>query len=172
MEDDKKVNEAARELSKLGAAKGGKARANVLTANQRSEIARQAVTERWRKAGKHKESSLGDDKQEIFPKDDSNQDAEIPYAAFPGELIVGNIKLTCYVLSNGTRVLTQTGVLNALGMSHGGSGGTGGDRLAKFLGGKLLKPFVSDELLSRTEKPLFLESLVLEHLHMDMRQQA
>jgi hypothetical protein len=33
------TSEAARALSKLGAAKGGRARANVLTASERSEIA-------------------------------------------------------------------------------------------------------------------------------------
>jgi squalene-hopene/tetraprenyl-beta-curcumene cyclase len=43
-------SDAARELSKLGAAKGGKARANSLTPEQRSEIARRAVAARWAKA--------------------------------------------------------------------------------------------------------------------------
>jgi hypothetical protein len=37
-------------LSKLGAAKGGKARAAALSAAKRSAIARKAVLARWRKA--------------------------------------------------------------------------------------------------------------------------
>jgi squalene-hopene/tetraprenyl-beta-curcumene cyclase len=43
-------SDSARELSKLGAAKGGQARANALSPEQRSAIARQAVTARWAKA--------------------------------------------------------------------------------------------------------------------------
>ena len=44
-----------RMLSAHGASKGGKARAGILTREERSEIARQAVNERWRKAGKVKD---------------------------------------------------------------------------------------------------------------------
>ncbi len=47
-------SDAARELSKLGAAKGGQARANALSPEQRSAIARQAVAARWAKAEKLK----------------------------------------------------------------------------------------------------------------------
>lgn len=36
-------------LSKLGASKGGKARAKKLTAKKRAEIAKKAATTRWRK---------------------------------------------------------------------------------------------------------------------------
>jgi len=40
-------NAAAQELSKLGASKGGKARASKLSAKERSEIARKAARARW-----------------------------------------------------------------------------------------------------------------------------
>jgi len=43
-------NPAAVELGRLGGIKGGKARAEKLTAERRSEIARKAALERWRKA--------------------------------------------------------------------------------------------------------------------------
>lgn len=39
-------------------------------------------------------------------------------------------------------------------MSHGGSGGKGGDRLAKFLTGKRIKPLISAEILERTVNPI------------------
>jgi hypothetical protein len=39
-------------LSKLGAAKGGKARAQALTAAERSEIAKKAALARWGTKGK------------------------------------------------------------------------------------------------------------------------
>jgi hypothetical protein len=42
-------NPAAVALSKLGASKGGKARAAKLTAKQRAEIARKAAAKRWGK---------------------------------------------------------------------------------------------------------------------------
>jgi hypothetical protein len=42
-------NPAAVALGRLGGLKGGKARANSLTPEQRSEIAKKAATERWKK---------------------------------------------------------------------------------------------------------------------------
>lgn len=42
-------NQAAAELGRLGGLKGGKARAAKLTAEQRSEIARNAAAARWGK---------------------------------------------------------------------------------------------------------------------------
>jgi len=44
-------NAAAVELGRLGGLKGGKARAASLSAEQRSEIARNAVNKRWKKSG-------------------------------------------------------------------------------------------------------------------------
>ena len=51
---EKKKNPAAVALAKLGASKGGKARAKKLTAKQRSRIAKLAVETRWRKYRKVK----------------------------------------------------------------------------------------------------------------------
>ena len=42
-------NAAAVALGRLGGLKGGKARAQKLTAEQRSEIAKKAATKRWKK---------------------------------------------------------------------------------------------------------------------------
>jgi hypothetical protein len=54
----KKKNPAAVALAKLGAKKGGQARALNLSPERRSEIARQAVLSRWKKAkGVHNEHS-------------------------------------------------------------------------------------------------------------------
>jgi CHASE2 domain-containing sensor protein len=46
---EREKNQAAVALSKLGASKGGVARAASLTAKQRSKIARRAAKARWRK---------------------------------------------------------------------------------------------------------------------------
>ncbi len=42
-------NKAAQELGRLGGLKGGKARADKLTPEQRSEIAKKAAKARWKK---------------------------------------------------------------------------------------------------------------------------
>ncbi len=47
---NKKKNPAAVALGKLGGSKGGKIRAQKLSAKRRSEIARKAALTRWRKA--------------------------------------------------------------------------------------------------------------------------
>lgn len=49
MSDENELSEAAKLLSKRGASKGGKARAEVLTSEERREIARKAAQTRWAK---------------------------------------------------------------------------------------------------------------------------
>jgi len=48
----KKKNPIAVAFGKLGASKGGKARAKKLSAKRRSEIARKAVLARWNRKGR------------------------------------------------------------------------------------------------------------------------
>ena len=89
----KLTSEAAKELSQLGASKGGKARAESLTSKRRSEIARTAVEARWRKEGKL---------------------TEVPQATHgspDSPLRIGNLMIPAYVLSDGRRVLAQVGML-------------------------------------------------------------
>lgn len=137
MEEDKKVNEAARELSKLGAAKGGIARAKKLSPEERSEIARQAVEARWERAGKSKE--------------------RLPRATHAGEIYIGDKILPCAVLEDGTRVLTQEGFLKAIGRSGKPAAGRGSsvEKIAPFLDLDNLKPFIDNELVSSTMPVLF-----------------
>jgi hypothetical protein len=69
-------------------------------------------------------------------------------------LTIGDLEISCYVLEDGRRVLAQSGMIESLGMSHGGSGGSGGDRLAKFTAGKRISPYISAELSERTKNPI------------------
>ncbi len=69
-------------------------------------------------------------------------------------LRLGDLELPCWVLEDGRRVLHQRGLVAALGMERGGSGGLRGDRLAKFTAGKALAPYVSQELLAVTGNPI------------------
>jgi hypothetical protein len=69
-------------------------------------------------------------------------------------LRIGDLEIPCYVLEDNRRVLVQRGIVSALGMARGGSGGSGGDRLAKFTAGKALNPYVSADLLAVTANPI------------------
>jgi len=114
-----------------GRARGGIARMEGTTAKERRALARKAATARW--SGDIKQATHGD---EDHP------------------LTIGDIKIPCYVLEDGRRVLQQTGLIQSLNMSHGGSYSTGGDRLAKFAAQGRLSSYVSNELVERTANPI------------------
>jgi hypothetical protein len=119
--------EGAKALSVLGAAKGGLARAKSLTPEQRSAIARAAVEQRWANQG-------------ISP---------VPRATHEGVLHIGDVVIPCAVLENGQRVLTQSGLMIALGRARQAKGREYYDadvNMPAFLTAKNLKPFISKEL--------------------------
>lgn len=67
---------------------------------------------------------------------------------------VGNgITIGAYVLDNGLRVLSQSEMLKALGISYG-TGKKGTDRLASFAAGNRIKEFISNEIVALIEKPI------------------
>src|SRR5438067_11859019 len=107
-DDFKLTSEAAKELSKLGASKGGRARASKLSAGRRSEIARAAIQARWERAGK----------------------TPLPRATHKGNFKEDfGIDVDCYVLNDETRtaVISQRGMGEALGLGKSGS------RLPRFV---------------------------------------
>ena len=118
-----------------GKAKGGLARAEALSPDQRIEIARKAALARW--------------------------DNDLPKAEFGAPdrpLRIGNWEVPCYVLADKRRVLVQRGVMDALDMSQGTAGRGGGDRLAKFVATKALNPFVSNELAQVIKIPIIFQT--------------
>lgn len=119
-------------MNETGRFKGGDARAKKLSPEERSDIAKKAANARWKE----------DVPQAICGSPDH------PLRIGDGE---GAIEIPCYVLENGKRVLHQRAMVDALDMSRGSSGGSGGDRLAKFVTGNAIKPFMEDKLLSVTE---------------------
>jgi hypothetical protein len=135
MSQQGELYEAAKALSSLGAAKGGRARAKSLSSEQRTQIARNAVEARWRKAGKLTEVPLATHGSPDRP------------------LRIGAVEIPCFVLADGRRVLVQRHMIGALGMSLGGSS-QGRDRLAKFVGQERLKDFVPKHLRSGTLMPI------------------
>ncbi|MBI5838354.1 MAG: hypothetical protein HZB25_14035 [Candidatus Eisenbacteria bacterium] len=102
------VREHARELAKLGARKGGHARAAVLTAPERREIARKAVLVRWRKQKGESYQPPQDPGPARAPASDdghpSSRVGGIPRSLFQGKLLVGHLQIECHVLSDGTRI--------------------------------------------------------------------
>jgi P63C domain len=111
----KKINQDAKRLSLKGASKGGKARASVLTKEQRSEIARQAVRARWAKVkGQSYLEGQVESALEQAPSATLQKPASVPVSLFRGTLLVGDVSFACHVLDNGKRVIAQREVVRLL----------------------------------------------------------
>lgn len=112
-------------------AKGGKARAEILSKDQRSESARNAALARWG-AGVRKATHGSDDHP----------------------LKIGDIEIPCYVLEDGTRVLSQRGLQTGLGMSIGGSSRPGEQRMVGFVKGMAQRGLDIKDLATRMSEPI------------------
>lgn len=113
-------------------AKGGMARAAALSSEKRREIAKKAAEERW--------------------------GSNLPISEHEGEFPLGDRPISCAVLEDGTRIITQATFLKALGRSRSPKAGTGvlstADYLPFFLQSGGLRPFITDELKKSTT-PIF-----------------
>ena len=116
-----------------GRAKGGVARAQSMSPEERAEQSRLAAKARW--------------------------DNSVPTATHIGELRIGDLVLPCAVLEDGTRLISQGGISTAFGPVTGGwqlrlkrreeqDGG-----LPPFLVAASLKPFISNELRTLVTEP-------------------
>lgn len=131
-----KTSNAAKELSKLGASKGGEARAKNLTAERRKEIARKAVQARWAKA-KGYELPEGDEAEEKAISDVES----LPVAKHKGFLNIMDVELPCYVLDNGQRVIGRVAATEMLsGFKYQGD-------LEGYLRSQNLKPFIDKDMV-------------------------
>lgn len=114
-----------------GKAKGGKARAEKLSPEQRSEIAKKAGAARWKEPP-----------------------SEIIKATHIGQLRLGNIEVQCAVLEDGTRVLTASSIFTAFGRTRKGMNSRlqiDGTNIPPFLASKNLEPFINQDVTSRTK---------------------
>ena len=109
-----------KQLSILGASKGGRARASVLTADERREIARAAARARW---GKHPDDTIdpvppplateGPQARTVgFQR--NREDSNLPFSMFQGIIKFGEIAAECHVLSDLRRVFTQREVVRVI----------------------------------------------------------
>lgn len=116
--------------------KGGQARARALSAEVRKEIARKAAEARW--------------------------SAHLPQAAFEGEFQLAAAPVTCAVLEDDRRIVTQASFMRALGRARSPKAGTGvlttADSVPFFLQAEILQPFVDDELIE-ISRPVFYRSI-------------
>lgn len=107
-----------------GRARGGVARAEALSAEERAEIARKGAMARWGK--------------------------DLPHATHEGTITaMGEAGVPCAVLNTGQRVLTQSGFMRALGRARQAKGRQyykGDVNLPAFLTAQNLKPFISNVL--------------------------
>jgi len=141
--EGRQPNDAAKTLSSLGAAKGGRARASVLSGDERKAIARRAVQTRWAKA---KGTPLPEEDQhsnspEAYPVITLQAQRKSPVALFPGKVSIGAAKFLCYVLDNDKRVISQREVVRAL------TGHSKGD-ITPYLEAQNLKPFISRKAIA------------------------
>ena len=118
------VSKAAKTLSALGASKGGLARAEKMPPEQRREIAQKAAETRW----------------------------GLPQAKYEGNLDIGDMQFHCSVLSDGTRIITQTDFMSGMGMYYSGwvaknkAKDQSSADIPHFLAFKSLEPFISKHL--------------------------
>lgn len=111
--------------------KGGAARSRALSAQERSRIAKEAAQKRW-----------------------GNQPLVAIHGSSDHPIRIADIEVPCFILADERRVISTNGILDALGLARGGAMIKGMNRLELFAAQERLKPFVSDDLLSRISTPI------------------
>lgn len=125
------------------AAQGGKARASVLTPDERKAIARTAALARWAdrpQADKQASDSPGSPQKQR--KTDQIVEPRLPIALFPGKLRMGSAEFSVYVLDNGKRVMAQREVVRVL------TGRRESGKIASYLQSQALRPYIDPDAIS------------------------
>ena len=110
---------------------GGVARREKLSPEQRSQIAKDAAERRW-----------------------SEPARKATFGAPDKPIRIADIEVPCYVLDDGNRVIATKGMLDTLNIARGGAMKGGMSRLELFVSGKLISPFISNDLLERVRNPI------------------
>lgn len=117
-----------------GRARGGAARAQALSAEERSLIAKQAAGARW-----------------------NDQLPQAVCGSPDRPLRIGEVEIECYVLEDGTRVLTQASFLRSLGrhpkanVRREGSGA----QVPAIIQGRSISPYVTSEMIEKSRPRSF-----------------
>lgn len=118
-------------------AKGGKARAKVLSPETRKAIAAAGAQARWAKA---------DPSRVDLPK--------AMCGSLERPLRIGDVEIPAYVLEDERRVLTVSGMSDGLSMARGGSEVKGLNRFELFISRDRIKSFIPDDLAQRIHSPI------------------
>lgn len=117
--------------------KGGRARAERLSPEQRSLIAKNAAAARWSSGGAIPRAEFG---------------------SIDAPLMIGEFEFDCYVLNNSMRVISQRGMFKGLGASRGGRDdlkpADDGAELPRFAAQNWLNPHLSNELQAALRSPI------------------
>jgi hypothetical protein len=109
-----------------GKAKGGKARAEKLSPEQKSEIAKMGAVARWQQRAH----------------------GNLPKATHKGVLKIGDVEIPCFVLDDGRRVISGRGMTAAIGMKGRGQG------IARIAGHRMLEGLENSGLPVAIENPI------------------
>ncbi len=112
---------------------GGEARAERLSATERSEIAKAAAAARW---------SLPEER------------GDIPEARSQGVLTIGDVTIDCYVLKDRRRLIHKRAMARALGLKS-----DGGNAFMKTLSGKTLGAKIPADVRKKIEKHIVFKQL-------------
>ncbi|ELY4845942.1 hypothetical protein SM112_002076, partial [Cronobacter sakazakii] len=128
-------------VNKSPQAKGGKARAEKLSAKERKDVATNAANQRWQRI-----------KQGL------------PSAQFEGVLKINDTELEVAVLNNGKRIISQTSVFKALGRPSRGVRATldGEIILPAFMDAANLVPYINEDLMEVIKRERYLDNSGVE----------
>ncbi|KAA0179500.1 hypothetical protein FX016_18290 [Cupriavidus gilardii] len=115
----------------IGKAAGGLARAAKLSAEERSASARKAA----------------------LTKAENRKLPKATHGSIDHPLVLGDVQIPCYVLENGERVLSLSGLVGGLGIQSG-STRTGDTRIVQFVESDALKPFWKTDLATALKSPI------------------
>lgn len=126
-----------REKKQSGRAVGGKARMDKLSAEQRKSQAKTAAAARW-------------GRRDVLRATHGSQDHPLK---------IGGTEIDCYVLEDGTRVVSQRSMIRALGLTRGGARYDAeqsrvGAELPRFATQIWIKPFINEELELALSSPI------------------
>lgn len=107
--------------------RGGKARAQALSTEQRSEIARQAAQKRWARI---------------------SDPTALPVMSHKGPLTIGDITVEAYRLRDGRRLISKKGMADILGLQS-----TGGNAFLRSFTRPGLRSEVTENLWQKIENP-------------------
>lgn len=116
--------------------KGGIARRESLSPNERRRLARQAAIVRW--------SQVGD----------------VPEAEYQGQLTIGERQLEVYNLGDGRRLFHKRVMGHALGLKS-----QGGNAFMKMISGQAIRSEIPDELVEKLSKPLIFRAFNQDLAH-------